>query len=72
MMIGIEEIPIVGARLAAMLASTRAIDDSRSRQPRMLQSLSPTRSTTVLAHRSDGGGNSNHLAERRNNASMET
>ena len=72
MMIRIEGIPIVGVRLAAMLASTRVIEDSRSCLPRMLKSLSPTRSATVLPRRSDGGGKSNHLAERRYNASMET
>jgi len=41
MMIRIEGIPIVGARLAAMPESTRAIENSRSRQPRMLQTCRP-------------------------------
>ena len=50
-MMRIEWIPIACARLAATLKSARTAEELHSHcQPRMRQNLTPTRSTTVLAH----------------------
>jgi hypothetical protein len=51
-MIRIEGIPIVAARIAAELKSTKTVENStRFRQQRMRPSSSPGRSTTVQARR---------------------
>ena len=51
-MIRIEGIPVVAARLAAELKSTKTVENStRFRQQRMRPSLSPSPATTVPARR---------------------
>jgi hypothetical protein len=72
-MIGIEGIPVVAARLAEMLKSTKALEASRLVGPHQMQERQFTMvSAIVRTHRPRRLAKCAHSAKEKGNASVET